>query len=77
MGRGKVLSYSDLILDLTVYIGVQLREPSHRGASQLGFSGWEGVKQLQIKIRQRERFSKINIQMKFVENTYGKMMMDK
>ena len=36
-GRGKILCYSDLISDLTVYIGVQLRGPSHRGASQPGF----------------------------------------
>ena len=36
MGRGKILCYSDLISDLTVYIGVQLRGPSHRGASQPG-----------------------------------------
>ena len=37
MERGKLLCYSDLISDLTVYIGVHLRGPSHRGASQLGF----------------------------------------
>ena len=37
VGRGKILSYSDLISVLAIYIGVQLRGPSHRGADQLGF----------------------------------------
>ena len=37
VGRGKILSYSDLISVLAMYIDVQLRGPSLGGEDQLGF----------------------------------------